>query len=158
MNKAQKYPSRWLLSDWVVPFLYPGSAVFAVVVVQFAVVSKWWWWWGVFAPTSLVSQYRSLEAGWESKEQATSLPWGTMPHFSVTSVQLVFPGLCWPRLGLTGKSSSTEAVLFGAEWQVCSPSLQPWPGNWAKFKIWRRYSQASAPAASQLSRTSSSAL
>lgn len=90
-----------------------------------------------------------------------SLHWGTMALFSITWVQLVFPGLFWPSWGrttLTDKSSSTEAVLFGAEWQVCSPSLQPGPGNWSKFKIWRGYSQASAPAASQLSRTGSSTL
>ena len=75
-----------------------------------------------------------------------SLHCGTMALFSITWVQLVFPGLFWPSWGrttLTDKSSSPEAVLFGAEWQVCSPSLQPGPGNRSQFKIWRVTSEHS---------------
>lgn len=73
MNKAEKRPSRWLLSDWAGLFLPLGSAVFAVVVVVFAVVSQCWWWWRVFAPTSLGRQEVQESRGWVGIQRTSHL-------------------------------------------------------------------------------------
>lgn len=114
----------------------------------------WCWyccWCYVSAPSSWGRRYKNHEAGWASREGANSVSTlGDNAPFLDISVWLRFLGLCGPGLGRTtstDKSSDTQAVLFRAEWQVCSPSSQPGPGNWSNFKTWKGYSQASAFAA-----------